>query len=43
MMGVLEDKDGVDLKGIIPKAVSHIFGAINENSSDGNSKKKFLV
>jgi hypothetical protein len=44
MMGVLNgvDQNGLDLKGIIPKSVSHIFGAIDENS-EGTSKKKFLV
>ena len=45
MMGLLDgfDNNGVDLKGIIPKSVSHIFGAINENTDIGSSQKKFLV
>jgi kinesin family protein 3/17 len=44
MMGNLTalDSNGHDLKGIIPKSVSHIFGAISENE-DGDKKKKFLV
>ena len=44
MMGNLtaQDANGNDLKGIIPKSVSHIFGAISENE-DGEKKKKYLV
>jgi len=42
-MGVLDPalSGGVDLKGIIPKSVAHIFGAINDNTENG--KKKYLV
>jgi hypothetical protein len=44
MMGVTGEPgpDGEDLKGIIPKSVSHIFGAIDENTESGKAKK-FLV
>ena len=44
MMGVIGEPgpDGEDLKGIIPKSVSHIFGAIDENT-DNNKGKKYLV
>ena len=40
MMGVNESPNGEDLKGIIPKSLSHIFGCID---GDTNTGKKFLV
>lgn len=42
MMGLIDqvDVNGVDLKGIIPKTVRHIFGFID---GENNSGKKFLV
>lgn len=41
MMGVNEPSaSGEDLKGIIPKSLSHIFGCID---GDTNTGKKFLV
>lgn len=42
MMGVPDklDANGNDMKGIIPKSVSHIFGFIDGEQNNG---KKFLV
>ena len=42
MMGLVDqvDANGVDLKGIIPKSVNHIFGFLD---NEANSGKNFLV